>query len=229
MTQKSIQSVKSIACTAPDYSFQLENPTKRRILEQALRLFAEKGFDGASTREISEAAEVNHALIKYHFGNKEALWKSAIDFLFARQEEIMAAAVLEIEGVSSPAEQMHIALRHYVRYCAEYPEHARIMMQESTSENSLMAWAVKEHLAKSPTIFDDIFANLFESGELPKMSLMSLRYIFTAACQNFFTLAAEVKLLYGMDAEHEAQIEAHIDAVTKLFLPNYKSSGKRIN
>jgi len=50
------------------------------------------------------------------------------------------------------------------------------------------------------------------------VSQISLRYIFAAACQSIFTLAAEVKLLYGVTTEHEAQIEAHIDAMTKLLL-----------
>ena len=42
-------------------------------MESAEKLFAEKGFDGTSVRDISEEAGVNLAMISYYFGSKEKL------------------------------------------------------------------------------------------------------------------------------------------------------------
>ena len=81
-----------------------------------------------------------------------------------------------------------------------------------------VAWAVEHHIASTRAVFEDLFEELFESGTLPRMSKISLRFMLTAACQSIFTLAAEVKLMYGVSTDHESQIEAHIDAVTKLLL-----------
>lgn len=50
------------------------NETKEKILEAAETLFAEKGFDGASVREIAKRADVNLAAINYHFQNKQNLY-----------------------------------------------------------------------------------------------------------------------------------------------------------
>ncbi len=44
---------------------------KKQLLEIAMKLFSEQGFDGTSTREIAEAAGVNEALIFRHFRTKE--------------------------------------------------------------------------------------------------------------------------------------------------------------
>lgn len=44
-----------------------------KILDAAERLFAERGYHGASMRQISEAAETSLSLVQYHFGAKEAL------------------------------------------------------------------------------------------------------------------------------------------------------------
>jgi AcrR family transcriptional regulator len=50
-----------------------EDGTRDRILRTAERLFAERGFNGVSVRELAAAAQVNIASIGYHFHNKEGL------------------------------------------------------------------------------------------------------------------------------------------------------------
>lgn len=47
--------------------------TKERILGAAESLFARRGFDGASLRQLTSAAGVNLAAVNYHFGSKEKL------------------------------------------------------------------------------------------------------------------------------------------------------------
>ncbi len=47
---------------------------KKQLLEIAMKLFSEQGFDGTTTREIAEAAGVNEALIFRHFRTKEDLF-----------------------------------------------------------------------------------------------------------------------------------------------------------
>ncbi len=44
------------------------------ILESATRLFAQRGFANATVRDIATAAGADPALVKYHFGSKEALF-----------------------------------------------------------------------------------------------------------------------------------------------------------
>src|SRR5258705_5172910 len=50
-----------------------EDGTRERILRMAERLFAERGFNGVSVRELAAAAQVNIASIGYHFDSKEGL------------------------------------------------------------------------------------------------------------------------------------------------------------
>jgi len=46
----------------------------RAILNDAVRLFAEKGFDAISMNDIAKAADVSKANIFHHFSNKETLY-----------------------------------------------------------------------------------------------------------------------------------------------------------
>jgi len=53
--------------------------TREKILETAIELFAEKGFNGTTTKEIAEAAEVNESLIFRHFSTKRELYGAIIE------------------------------------------------------------------------------------------------------------------------------------------------------
>lgn len=69
--------------------------TRQRIIEAAEKLFALRGIEGVSIRDITRAAGVNLAAINYHFGAKSALaaevFKHCIDPLNARRLELLDA------------------------------------------------------------------------------------------------------------------------------------------
>ena len=50
------------------------DPTQERLLNEAERLFADKGYDGVSLREITAAAGTHLAAVNYHFGSKKNLY-----------------------------------------------------------------------------------------------------------------------------------------------------------
>lgn len=51
---------------------------KERILEETLKLISEEGFDNVTIRKIAKRANVNVALINYHFGSKNKLLNIAL-------------------------------------------------------------------------------------------------------------------------------------------------------
>jgi TetR/AcrR family transcriptional regulator, regulator of cefoperazone and chloramphenicol sensitivity len=53
------------------------NNARNRLVMAALYVFAEKGYEGASTREICEQAGVNISSIRYYFGDKAGLYRAA--------------------------------------------------------------------------------------------------------------------------------------------------------
>ena len=57
----------------------MSTETKERLLNAAERLFAEKGIQATSLREITAEAGANLAAVNYHFGSKEALIRSVLD------------------------------------------------------------------------------------------------------------------------------------------------------
>ncbi|MFQ5839202.1 MAG: TetR/AcrR family transcriptional regulator [Candidatus Methylomirabilales bacterium] len=78
---------------------------RNQIIQTAAGLFAERGFRGTTTREITEAVGVSEALLFKYFPTKEALYSAIIDCK-AHTEEVLeraaaAAAVSDDSGVFS--------------------------------------------------------------------------------------------------------------------------------
>ena len=56
--------------------------TRDRLLHSAIDLFAEKGFSGASVRDICSGADANIAAINYYFGSKDRLYAEAVKTVY---------------------------------------------------------------------------------------------------------------------------------------------------
>lgn len=50
-----------------------QSESKRRLLDAAEQLFAEKGFESVSVRDVTQLAKANVAAVNYHFGSRESL------------------------------------------------------------------------------------------------------------------------------------------------------------
>lgn len=68
--------------------------TRDAILDAALALFAERGYDGASVRAIAGAAGVDPALVRHFFGDKETLFATVV----ADRSTIPARVLSQLDG-----------------------------------------------------------------------------------------------------------------------------------
>jgi TetR/AcrR family transcriptional regulator len=66
--------------------------SRQRILSSAIREFASKGFAGARVDSIARGAEVNKAMIYYHFSSKDKLYEEALAFQMRPVLQFMATA-----------------------------------------------------------------------------------------------------------------------------------------
>jgi AcrR family transcriptional regulator len=72
--------------------------TKARILDAAEAVFAERGFEGASTREIAARAEVNISSLHYHWASKETLYVAVFRDVFERIMAHLESTVAPLLG-----------------------------------------------------------------------------------------------------------------------------------
>lgn len=98
---------------------------KDRIMDVALRIFAEKGFQNATISEISKEASCSEATIYEYFGTKE-------DLLFAIPEKISKESIQETDRALSyirGAEgRMRALLLAYVRLYQSNPDYSALVL-----------------------------------------------------------------------------------------------------
>jgi len=88
---------------------------KEAIVEAVQDVFAEKGFDGTTTRDLAKAAGVSEALLYKHFPSKESLYAAMLDGCAKGPTFAEANRILELEASASTLVVMvHFMISHYV-------------------------------------------------------------------------------------------------------------------
>lgn len=191
--------------------------TKQSILAAALREFGDKGFDGASTREISDKAGVNHRLIGHHFGSKELLWEATAKHVFGEYVVEQRKRYQGLDGVDQPT-LLRLMLREFILFSAKMPQLHRFMIQANAGGEKRLEWLIKNHLAPGIAMDLMLLRKAQEEGMLRSGDVMHLRYLFIGAATSVFTLAEEYQFMSRQNPFDEDFIETHIQMVLSLFL-----------
>lgn len=191
--------------------------TKQAILDAALREFADKGFDGASTREIAERAQVNHRLIGHHFGSKELLWKATAKDVFGHYVQQQRERYQGLEGVDQPI-LLRLMLREFILFSAKVPQLHRFMMHANEGGEDRLEWLIKNHLAPGISLDLMLLKKAQEAGMLRSGDVMHLRYLFIGAATSVFTFAEEYEFMSKQNPFDDDFVEKHVEMVLSLFL-----------
>lgn len=66
--------------------------TKEKILDEALRQFSQKGYDGTNIRELTASLGLVKSSMYKHFGSKEDIWNALLDEMIAYYNEHFGSA-----------------------------------------------------------------------------------------------------------------------------------------
>ena len=82
---------------------QLAAKTRARMLNIAIREFADKGYSGARVETIASRSKVNIRMIYHYFGGKEKLYVEVLEHVLARLREAELAVTLDVQSVDPSA------------------------------------------------------------------------------------------------------------------------------
>jgi AcrR family transcriptional regulator len=133
--------------------------SREKILDAAEALFADKGYNGASTRDITAAANANLGMISYYFGSKEKLFKEVIERRAIPELEERAAAVGRVlsaagDGVPDLADVLRADLDAMFHLRRENAVHRRLAGRLSTDPSVEVRRVINEIYSRTAVVFD---------------------------------------------------------------------------
>lgn len=144
---------------------------KLRLLQAAKKLFAKQGFDATSVRQICEEAGANVALVSYHFGGKEQLFKAIYD-RYIQEERFKEFEPL----MGNPAEALKAFIRALIHYRFNEPDMVAITFREISAESSKTT-VLQEYLHPVWRLLRHILESGMEKGQF---RIDSVDYTMTA-------------------------------------------------
>ncbi|MDR7857033.1 TetR/AcrR family transcriptional regulator [Tissierella sp.] len=100
---------------------------KEQIIESALKVFVEKGYNGTTTQEIAKAADITEVTLFRHFSSKQEIFMEGIEpIIFTTlKESVVASKDL------SPREQLEYILRERISLISKNYKVIRLILMES--------------------------------------------------------------------------------------------------
>lgn len=122
-----------------------QDPTRDRILQAALEVFAERGFKAATVRDICARAGVNVASVNYHFRSKEALYREALVYSFKEADRQYPQAACA-DASRSPEDRLRLFIRTLLQRLMDDGRlglHAQLMAREIAEPSGALDYIVE--------------------------------------------------------------------------------------
>jgi TetR/AcrR family transcriptional regulator, fatty acid metabolism regulator protein len=159
---------------------------REEILAAATRLFAARGFDGTSTREIAREAGAKHSLLFYHFGSKADLYLAAVldqlEHLGAKVQDALAAE-------SDPLSRLHAYVEVYYDCFTTREPGLRVCLRELNGLPPDLARQIAEaHNRKSMAALQEIIADGIRLGLFREFDARASAFAITGILHMFLRM-----------------------------------------
>ncbi len=137
---------------------------KKHILESAEKLFAAKGFEASTVRDIADEAGVNLAMISYYFGSKEKMMESLFQERMINTK-LKVQQLLSNEHIS-PFGKVEIMLDEYIKKVIENQSFYKILLCEQVMKKNLEIIRMLRELKMG---YAAMFTELVKDGQKKKV------------------------------------------------------------
>lgn len=202
-----------------------DRTTEDRILDAAMQEFMHKGYAGARTTAIAEAAGVTHAMLHYYFRTKDKLFDKIIESKIGTLRDIMLAS---LGNPSIPLfDKLKTAIENHHDFIAANPDLPRFMINEVLSRPERIPLVIEQLKRHTPLVIESLQRQIDEYAEkgLCRKVAAGMLMLDIVSLNIFpFTARPMVNaLLGGIMEDSEAFVEArkkeNVETIMRKLLP----------
>lgn len=190
--------------------------TRKKILEAAEEIFANKGLAGARVDEIAKRAGVNKRMIYAYFESKENLYVTVLKIVYSRLAELEKT----IDSLASPEDAVRKFIQGYFKFLNDNPNFVSLVLWENLNKAEFidLSEAVK---IKHPAV-EAIRAivrigkkyNVFKESASVDEIVMAVNMF----CFSYFSNRYTMPKLLGVNLYDKESIESYCNMVSDMIL-----------
>ena len=160
----------------------MDTPTKDRILDEALIMFAENGYKGTNLRDLAARLGLSKSALYKHYESKEDIWNHLLDRMESYYAERFGSESNLPPQPESCEELLSITMG-MLRFTVSDPKiilTRKLLLTEQFHDERVKKLATKHFLEGTQKIFARIFEEMISDGLLRKSDPEMLSFVYTA-------------------------------------------------
>ncbi|MCP4383541.1 MAG: TetR family transcriptional regulator [Hyphomicrobiales bacterium] len=154
---------------------------KKAILDAAIGVFTEKGYDGASIAEIATRTKLPKANVYYYFGSKEAIYRTIIDDLLGEWDKALDELTLDRE----PAEAIAGYIRAKLDFSRRHAAQSRMFANEAVHGGRFISRKDRAHMLAITLEKAKVFKAWAAAGKMDPVDPIHLFTMLWASTQYY--------------------------------------------
>ena len=197
--------------------------TRERLLAAAERMFAERGFEGVSVREIVAAADANLGAVTYHFGGKDGLFAEVIN---SKTQPLLDLGREILASDDAPVEKLRHLLEVYAFAVMHHDPGLKVLFAETMMGGSRLPQATIDAVNERNEIFATIVRDGIDAGDFRSCDTECAAWSFFGMLSAYILYQPLMPAAKRDGAYSSAYVRRVVDAALDVFLnglmPNVK-------
>lgn len=195
--------------------------TERRaaIIEAAIRLFSERGFRGATTRELAAAVGVSEPVLYQHFPSKRDLYTAIIETVMSREQYSEVERLLSDE-TAGPRVTLRKLAEAAIQWHRQNEDYLRLVFFSALEKHELADLANQAHAGRFFRLITSYVQREMDAGRLKKRDANLVARVYLGLVGD----ACKQRMLHGCDPLLNTEIDTLLPQMVDVLLDGIETT-----